>query len=119
MRGAHYGKPFPAVCAPRPRWYRVPMQTTNRLARSLRAASAVALVTTVALWAGTGAHRGWTQTSKVVVQRDEITGIDFPVREKTFVVGLELLGAGAGFAALLAAASVAAGRRRSAAPARA
>lgn len=93
------------------------MNSTNRTARSsrlttaLRVTAAVALIATLGLWTGTGAHRGWTQTSKVVVQHDEITGIDFPVREKTFVAGVEVLLAGAGFAAALAAASLLTARR--------
>lgn len=89
------------------------MHSTNRLSLSLRVASAAVLLAVLGLWVATGAHAGWTQTSKVVVQHDEITGIDFPVRQKTFVAGVEVLAVGAGFAAALAAASVVANRRRS------
>ena len=88
------------------------MQSTNRLSLVLRLTAAAALLATVGVWAATGAHLGWTQTSKVVIQHDEITGIDFPVREKTFVAGVEVLAVGAGFAAALAAASVFTNRRR-------
>ena len=88
------------------------MKNTSRLSLALRLASAAALVSVLALWTATGAHRGWTQTSKVVVRHDEITGIDFPVREKTFVAGVEVLLAGAGFAAALAGTSLLTGRRR-------
>jgi len=82
------------------------------LFRSLRLVAATALLAVLGLWIATGAHRGWTQTSKVTLQHDEITGIDFPVREKTFVAGIEILLAGAGFSAALAGASLLAGRRR-------
>ena len=90
------------------------MNSTNRLSFSLRLTAATALLAVLGLWAATGAHFGWTQTSKVVVQHDEITGIDFPVREKTFVAGIEVLAVGAGFAAALAAASLLTNRRRAA-----
>lgn len=88
------------------------MQPTNRLSLVLRLTAAAALLAVLGLWAVTGARLGWTQTSKVVLQHDEITGIDFPVREKTFVAGVEVLAVGAGFAAALAAASVFTNRRR-------
>ncbi|CAM2879583.1 hypothetical protein [Rariglobus hedericola] len=82
------------------------MQPTNRLSLALRLTAAAALLAVLGLWIATGAHAGWTQTSRVVVQHDEITGIDFPVREKTFVAGVEVLAAGAGVAAALATASI-------------
>lgn len=88
------------------------MQPTNRFSLALRLTAAAALLAAVGLWIATGAHAGWTQTSKVVVQHDEITGIDFPVRQKTFVAGVEVLAAGAGLAAALATASVFTHRRR-------
>ena len=77
----------------------------SRLAPALRLAAIAFLLATVGVWVATGAHRGWTQTSKVVVQHDEITGIDFPVREKTFVAGVEVLALGAGLSAALAIAA--------------
>lgn len=84
----------------------------SRLASALRVAAATALLAVLGLWIATGAHRGWTQTSKVVMRHDEITGIDFPVREKTFVAGVEVLALGAAAAGAFAAASVFARRRR-------
>lgn len=88
------------------------MNTATRLPFTLRLTAAAALLAALGLWIATGAHRGWTQTSKVVLQHDEITGIDFPVREKTFVAGIEVLLAGAGFSAALAGAGSLASRRR-------
>lgn len=84
----------------------------TRLPRALRIAAAGVLLAVIALWAATGAHRGWTQTSKVVMQHDEITGIDFPVREKTFVAGVEVLAVGVAAAGAFAAASLVAQRRQ-------
>ena len=117
MRRTHYGKPFLAVCFAAPACYSVPMQNTSRTSRltvSLRLAAAAALLAVLGLWAGTGAHLGWTQTSKVTVQHDEITGIDYPVREETFVAGVEVLAAGLAVVAALAGASVLANRRSAA-----
>lgn len=97
------------------------MQTTSRPSRSsrltlaLRLTSAAVLLAVLGLWLGTGAHQGWTQTSKVTTQHDEITGIDYPVREKTFVAGVEILGTGLAVASALAGASVFTARRQSAA----
>lgn len=91
------------------------MNTTRRPGRltlALRIASVTALTAILALWLATGAHRGWTRTSRVVIQHDEITGIDFPTREKTFVAGVELLAAGIAFSAALAAAGAFTHRRR-------
>jgi len=88
------------------------MKTTTRLAFALRLAATIAFLAVIGLWAATGAHTGWTQTSKVVLQHDEITGIDFPVRQKTFVAGVEILAVGTGFAAVLAVASLLGNRRR-------
>lgn len=87
------------------------MQNTSRSTLALRTIAAVSLLSVLGVWAATGAHLGWTQTSKVTTQHDEVTGIDFPVREKTFVAGVEVLAVGTGFAAALAATSVFVQRR--------
>jgi hypothetical protein len=88
------------------------MKTATRLTLALRLAAVATLLAVLGVWIATGAHRGWTQTSRIVVQHDEITGIDFPVREKTFVAGVEVLLAGAGLAAALAGAGILTNRRR-------
>ncbi len=93
------------------------MQTpfrTKRLTLSLRISAAVVLLAILGLWVGTGAHLGWTQTSRVTTQHDEITGIDYPVREKTFVAGVEVLAAGLAAVGALAGASVLSARRHAA-----
>jgi len=53
-------------------------------------------------WLGTGAHRGWTQTSVASKSIEEVTGLETITYEKRFVMGIELLGCallGAGFLA--------------------
>lgn len=79
-----------------------PMKTTTRFTRGLRVTAVALFVAGFGLWAGAGAHVGWTQTSTVTIQRDEITGIDFPVRRDALVPGIEFP-----FAATLAAAALA------------
>ena len=76
--------------------------TTSLLSFALRGAAITALVITVGTWIATGSHVGWTQTSIVQVQHDEITGIDFPVRQEAFIAGIELLAAGLAAASALA-----------------
>lgn len=63
--------------------------------------SMILAVGTLAGWAGLGANPGWTKTELIHFVRDEVTGLDGPVREKVFLPGIELLAVG-----LLAAAFV-------------
>lgn len=84
---------------------------TRRLATVLRATALFILLAAFGLWVGTGRHAGWTQTSAVELRYDEITGIEYPVRYDTFIAGLELLAAGAGFAAVLGGLSLIRPRR--------
>ncbi len=73
--------------------------------RRFRAAALSVLLVGVGTWFVTGAHRGWTQTSTFTLQRDEITGIDYPVRRRTFVAGVEIPLAAAVLATVLVIAS--------------
>jgi len=82
------------------------MQSPFRLARGLRVAAVVLFLAGLALWAGGGGHVGWTQTSTVTMQRDEITGIDYPVRRDAFLPGIEFPLAAAIAAAALAGLSL-------------
>ena len=66
------------------------MKTTLRLPRALRVSAIIVLLAGLAGWAGGGARIGWTQTSTVSIQRDEVTGIDYPVRRTAFVPGVEV-----------------------------
>ena len=63
---------------------------STRLARILLASAALLFTAGLATWVSTGRHVGWTQTSTVTMQRDEITGIDYPVRTPGFVAGVEI-----------------------------
>jgi hypothetical protein len=53
----------------------------------------------------------------VTLQKDEITGIDYPVRRDAFIAGIEVPSVAIGLAALLAALSFLPGRRPAAATA--
>lgn len=66
------------------------MKTKLSLVRALRVSALVVLLAGLAIWAHSGARLGWTQTSVFTLQRDEITGIDFPVRRNAFVAGIEV-----------------------------
>jgi hypothetical protein len=68
----------------------------------LRALATSVAVGGIGIWLATGAHRGWTRTSEVEMRRDEITGIDYPVRRDKFKAGVEIPLAALGGAALLA-----------------
>lgn len=74
----------------------------SRTARSLRLAALLVLIGGLGTWFATGRHLGWTQTSVVTVQRDEITGIEYPVRQPGFVAGVEVPAAATAFALTLA-----------------
>lgn len=66
------------------------MKTKSSLVRALRVSALVILLAGLGLWVHSGARLGWTQTSVVTLQRDEITGIDFPVRRDAFVAGVDV-----------------------------
>lgn len=66
------------------------MKTASRLPTLLRVTALFILVAGVGTWIAKGAHLGWTQTSVVTLQRDDITGIEYPVRRPGFVAGIEV-----------------------------
>ena len=66
------------------------MKSTTRISRALRGSAIALLLGGAGVWFATGTHVGWTQTSAVTLQRDEITGIDFPVRHAAFTAGIEI-----------------------------
>ena len=92
--------------------YDEPTKTKHRLARAAGLAAVLVLSATLAVWATTGANLGWTKTSAIVMQHDEVTGIDYPVHQPAFVAGVEVLALGFGTAGLFAAASLFARRLR-------
>jgi hypothetical protein len=77
------------------------MNFATRRVRILQGLAALILFAGLVTWISTGAHRGWTQTSAVTMQHDEITGIDYPVRREVFVAGVEVPVAAAGLAGVL------------------
>lgn len=79
--------------------------TTNPLSRRLRYAALGIATLGVLVWLLGGARVGWTQTSVVDMHRDEITGIDYPVRRDAFVPGVEFPVVGAMTAIALVTAS--------------
>jgi hypothetical protein len=79
------------------------MKPFARFSRLLAAASLFPLVAALALWVATGANVGWTKTSAVVMQHDEVTGIDYPVHHPAFVAGVEVLAIGVAVAMAVAA----------------
>jgi hypothetical protein len=87
------------------------MKSKSSLVRALRISALIVLASGLAGWASSGARLGWTQTSVVTMQRDEITGIDFPVRRSAFVAGIEVPLLAAAIAAAAAGVSVLAQRR--------
>jgi hypothetical protein len=70
--------------------------------RWLHAAALVVILGALGTWLAAGARVGWTQTSVTRLQTDEITGIEYPVRQRAFMPGLEIPVAGALVAAGLA-----------------
>jgi len=59
--------------------------------KRLRIIALVLVVAAVALWAATGANRGWTKTSVPVKTVDEVTGIEGITYRTQFVPGLDFL----------------------------
>lgn len=87
------------------------MKHKSSLARALRLSAIIVLAGGLAAWVGSGARLGWTQTSAVTIQHDEITGIDFPVRRAVFVAGIEVPLLATAIAVVAAGLSVVAQRR--------
>jgi hypothetical protein len=81
------------------------MNFTASLPKLLRAAAVAVFLAGLGLWLAHGARLGWTQTSVVTMQRDEITGIDYPVRSDGFVAGVEVPAVGLAAAGALVALS--------------
>jgi hypothetical protein len=87
------------------------MKTNVSLVRALRVSALVILVAGLGIWARSGARLSWTHTSVVMLQRDETTGIDFPIRRRAFIAGVEVPVLATAAALLVAGLSVFAQRR--------
>ena len=48
----------------------------------------------LAMWCALGANRGWTKTTRTRMEKDPVTDIEYPIVEKRFDPGIEMLGAG-------------------------
>lgn len=94
-----------------PEWYLRGMNLTTRHSKKLFATAGGLLLATVLVWGATGAHLGWTKTSVVVMQHDDITGIDYPSRKPGFVAGVEVLAVGLGLSASFVVFGAVAARR--------
>jgi hypothetical protein len=69
--------------------------------RGLQLAGILIILGVLAVWAALGANRGWTKTSVPVKTMDEVTGIEAITHEKKFVPGVEFVGSGIFFGAML------------------
>jgi hypothetical protein len=59
--------------------------------RVFRMASVTLAIVGLAAWFVLGANRGWTKTTQTKMQKDPVTEIDYPVIEKRFLPGIDLL----------------------------
>lgn len=59
---------------------------------ALRLGALVLVLAALAVWLGTGAHRGWSRSQAEVRTLDEVTGIEQITYEKRLVMGVEILG---------------------------
>ncbi len=87
------------------------MKINQSFVRTLRVSALIIVLAGLGIWAQSGARVGWTQTSVVTLKRDEITGIDFPVRRRAFIAGIEVPVLATATALLVAGLSVLAQRR--------
>jgi ABC-type Na+ efflux pump permease subunit len=69
-------------------------------------AAVLLAVLCVGAWLLLGANRGWTRTSDTRMEMDPVTEIEFPVVEKRFTPGVELLAGGLFVSAMLALVSM-------------
>jgi hypothetical protein len=67
----------------------------------LRGAGVLIALFVFCFWAAKGYHRGWSQNSVPVKQLDPITEIEYITYEDRFVPGVEYLGGGIAFGALI------------------
>jgi crotonobetainyl-CoA:carnitine CoA-transferase CaiB-like acyl-CoA transferase len=74
--------------------------------KALQALAALIALGALAIWLGTGAHRGWTMTEVANTSVDEVTGLTGGPPVKKFVAGVDFLGAGILAAGALAAVSL-------------
>jgi len=54
------------------------------------------LSTCLSWWLFSGANAGWTKTYVTIPATDEVTGIEYEVKQEKFVPGVDFLAAGCG-----------------------
>ena len=91
MHILHNSKPPVALAQLGLRCYRPNMKTTSTAARLLRWGALLLLVASLGTWFATGANRGWTRTEDTVMEKDEITGLEYPVSKPVFQPGVDVL----------------------------
>lgn len=68
----------------------------------LRLIALLLFMTTVIWWSTSGKNTGWTKNKVRILQKDEITEIEYPVEVDRFVPGIEILVGGVALAGTLA-----------------
>jgi hypothetical protein len=71
----------------------------------LRLTALSIIILTLVLWFFGGMNLGRTKTTVMEIQKDLVTGIDFPVSESRFLPGLDFLGCGSAFGLVAVAVS--------------
>ena len=74
--------------------------------KMLQLLAVLELVAAGGIWLATGANRGWTKTSVAVKTLDPVTEIEGITYRKSFLPGVDFLGASALVAGLLAGTSI-------------
>ena len=60
---------------------------------ALRLAAFVVGCSGLILWLVGGLHMGWSKSTETRTEIDELTGLEYPVTENKYVLGVELFGA--------------------------
>jgi len=66
---------------------------SRRVRLALRLAAFVIGCFGLILWLLGGLHMGWSKSTETRTEIDEVTGLQYPVTENKYVLGVELLGA--------------------------
>ena len=66
---------------------------SRRVRLTLRLAALVIGCSGLVLWLVGGLHMGWSKSTETRTEIDEVTGLEYPVTENKYVLGVELLGA--------------------------
>ena len=64
-----------------------------RVRLALRLAAFVIGCSGLILWLVGGLHMGWSKSTETRTEIDEVTGLEYPVTENKYVLGVELFGA--------------------------